>query len=610
MNSKKLTRQLIPLTLLALTFSSLPVGPSVERAFASTGALTIATGGDTSPTSNWSYNSGTGLLSVTGTATIAPSYLAGVLDQRHLVIEALSIAVNDNLEATTGNYDLDLKASGNIIVANGVSIQTRGGGDIIIQSDTDENLSGSIRLGGHTHASGRGSVISNGGDIYLSGGTNPLTGFAYGTTDVSPPSGSNTRASAGVAVYGFELNAGGGNILIRGIGTTSLSTRGVMLETNASTPGNTTLSTSGSGTVTVVGKANSSASGVITNPWGINISGCEISTSAGDILLQGETVQQGTSTNKRGIAAGGLTATSTTGDILIEDRSPTSVVNFTGLYFNTVNLTAPGGEVAIRSDRYYADGTTTLQTPRATIFPYNPGASFRASITNLGTIDGNEPVTGTSIELIVGLEESNAGVTVNGVIDVEGPVTINGGTVSVNNSLSASEEIEINTWTGNLSLARAVTSRLASGDSVMLFADKPEAVDQVGDGDIVVSGTGAVNVESGARALLYSGTKAASTGLEALVGGQSNSRTRVAATTTLGSLSPTISSTGKYALFRVGDAQTTTTPTTTTPTTTTPASTAMLAATGANVEWLMVAGFLVAVAGSGFLAFSRRKRIW
>jgi LPXTG-motif cell wall-anchored protein len=42
--------------------------------------------------------------------------------------------------------------------------------------------------------------------------------------------------------------------------------------------------------------------------------------------------------------------------------------------------------------------------------------------------------------------------------------------------------------------------------------------------------------------------------------------------------------------------------------TTTPA--ARLATTGANVEWLMVAGLLGVIAGSAFLAFSRRKRIW
>jgi LPXTG-motif cell wall-anchored protein len=57
----------------------------------------------------------------------------------------------------------------------------------------------------------------------------------------------------------------------------------------------------------------------------------------------------------------------------------------------------------------------------------------------------------------------------------------------------------------------------------------------------------------------------------------------------------------------------TTTPTATSTPTTAPASTtpaAKLATTGANLEWLMVAGLLAVVAGSGFLAFSRRKRIW
>jgi LPXTG-motif cell wall-anchored protein len=35
----------------------------------------------------------------------------------------------------------------------------------------------------------------------------------------------------------------------------------------------------------------------------------------------------------------------------------------------------------------------------------------------------------------------------------------------------------------------------------------------------------------------------------------------------------------------------------------------MLATTGANVELLLVAGLLAVIAGSGFIAFSRRKRI-
>jgi LPXTG-motif cell wall-anchored protein len=43
---------------------------------------------------------------------------------------------------------------------------------------------------------------------------------------------------------------------------------------------------------------------------------------------------------------------------------------------------------------------------------------------------------------------------------------------------------------------------------------------------------------------------------------------------------------------------------------TTATTTPTLATTGANVEWLIVAGLLAGLAGSGFLALSRRKRIW
>jgi LPXTG-motif cell wall-anchored protein len=55
------------------------------------------------------------------------------------------------------------------------------------------------------------------------------------------------------------------------------------------------------------------------------------------------------------------------------------------------------------------------------------------------------------------------------------------------------------------------------------------------------------------------------------------------------------------------------TPTPVTPAAAAPASAAppvKLATTGANLEWLLVAGLLAVIAGSGFVAFSRRKRIW
>jgi LPXTG-motif cell wall-anchored protein len=61
-------------------------------------------------------------------------------------------------------------------------------------------------------------------------------------------------------------------------------------------------------------------------------------------------------------------------------------------------------------------------------------------------------------------------------------------------------------------------------------------------------------------------------------------------------------------------AETTAPAATTPPAAATPAAptapAAKLATTGVSAEWLLVAGLLSAIAGSGFLAFSRRKRIW
>ena len=72
-----------------------------------------------------------------------------------------------------------------------------------------------------------------------------------------------------------------------------------------------------------------------------------------------------------------------------------------------------------------------------------------------------------------------------------------------------------------------------------------------------------------------------------------------------------------YAIWTSNSAPSPVTTPTTAPATTAPVATpattapaAGLASTGVDLEWLAMAGFLSAIAGSGFLAISRRKRIW
>ena len=60
-----------------------------------------------------------------------------------------------------------------------------------------------------------------------------------------------------------------------------------------------------------------------------------------------------------------------------------------------------------------------------------------------------------------------------------------------------------------------------------------------------------VTVESGARALLYSGKELESTGVKTALGGEANIRYEVDANTNLSTLDPSISATGSFGLFRI-----------------------------------------------------------
>jgi hypothetical protein len=593
-------------------------------ATAGTGALTIAASGGSTEGTGWTYSAGVLKTASDAAVTVNAAAVIAKLDSGDLTIEAGSITVNADVVATTGSSNLTFKSLANINVGRGVNIETLDGGDITFHANSDGVGPGSIRLGDHL-APSRGSVTSNGGDIVLSGGLNPATGFASASADYS--SGTGPKPWAGIAIYGFDVDAGGGNIIVRGTtGITQTNTRGVLIGGSAATPSKTTFVTTGNGNVTIVGQGNPAVTaddgaGGFTNV-GISWENGEISTVAGDILLSGAAVTQGTSANKRGMALGGLVATAASGDIRIEETSDTSISGLTGfVLLSPITLVAPLGKVDIRSDIFRSVTTMTFESPEVTIYPYSDGASFFRDVANLGIIKANEAGAPTTA-ITIGREGNTAGITVDGAVDVNGSLTINGGTVAVNQRVDATGVIEINTWTGNLTLANVVASSASTGDSVKLYADKSELVDRIGDGHIVVSGSGAISVQVGARALLYSGTEAASTGLVTLVGGTANTRTRVAAATNLAAVSPALASTGVFALFRVdpevgeiivypetGEGIATGPSRRSARTTVEDAPTAELAATGApQIGMALGASSLLTVAGIGFVLVGLGRR--
>lgn len=601
------------LAVVVMLLSSVGIVASNSLAFASPFNLTI---------SGASGNCGTlgPVVEASGSCTtINATELATQLASGSVEIVASgNITVSDSIISTNNaNSDnLTLKAGGNIIVNNAVQITTQGG-NIVLQSATaDGAITGSIRLGSLNNTAG--SISSNGGNIMLSGGSNPLTDYALASSDIE-----TDKSSAGVAVYGFSVNSGNGNILVRGnsFRTGGERTRGILLDESGG--GLPTFTATGSGRIELVGLVQS-ATGTSTSHWALNIRAGRFETVTGRIDLNGRVETTGGSeVNRRGVSAeGNFVATSAIGNITVEDS--TTVAGHQETLFAAAGTTrfTTAGNVQIIGNKV-ANGTTLeFNTPQAEILSYE-APSFTSSLT-VGKVTANN-----ANNLTIGRPGNASAVTLNEPITVGGPTTIHGSTLAINGSLQApgsvitlhasteatqtasinSDRLSLNglgdftlentgnnvatiaggsvsqklgslsftdaadgltigdvgplqgihasggirlvTLSGNINVSRPVTSDVPSSDAIFMYANQPAPVDDAGDGDIIVSGTGAVLIESGARALLYSGAATTSTGLSQLAGAASNIRTRVDADTALADINPALGNTGLFVLYRV-----------------------------------------------------------
>lgn len=592
---------------LALAFgqTTLLSGP-ISPAYAANNTLTVVASGGSPENTGWKYASG--VLTATTSVSVNASDIQAKLALGDLAVVADTIAVSSSIVAANANA-LVLRSTGNITVDSVVTISSQGG-DITLQSDSDASGVGSIRLGRSADATA-GTISSGGGDVTLSGGLDPTTGYAMASSDfvVSKP-------AAGVASFGFNVQAGGGAILVRGSSgpNGSISTRGILLESNAAS--RTVFETTATGTITMVGDGSQIAT---SNAWGMGMSGVTMRTVSGNISLSGKanTVPG----NARGVTASNATFASTTGDISIDDTTNGGAANYTGMYVGgTLTDISTLGAITIRADEYISDGTLSFTGPSATLKPYT-ATSFTASLP-VGRL------TATNCQnLVIGQSGNTSGVTFAYPVAVGGPATVFGAAIAFNAAFSSSANlyiygsgavtqtgaitadglaligvgtytltnasnnvatlaagsssspvgsvaytdasggltvgqvssltgvyslgaVNIATVSGDLSIAQPLSSIATSGDSIKLYANKPASSGTAGDGNLVLAGSGTIIVDPGARALLYSGTRTASTGLLAFVGGESNARSLIDATSVVSSITPALGSVGAYALFR------------------------------------------------------------
>jgi hypothetical protein len=584
--------------------------------------VTISSAAGDAQGTTWDVSGG--VLTSTSNATINSTTISSLLGNANLTIDATSLLIQDSITATNG-YNLILKATSNIRVVGGVAIST-GGGNVIFQSDSDASGSGSTRLGGGiSGAAGVGAspnsaadstvgkISSGGGNIVFSGGTDINTGFAKASADYGYIGG--TKPRAGVAIFGFNVDAGGGNITIRSSGgTNASSTRALLIEQNVTT--RASFSTTGSGSISLIGDGSAIAT---STSWGIAASGVNISTSSGDISLVGK--GNTAYSNARGIATSNVNYQSTSGSITLIDETDGSAANYNGSYFGAPNVFSTNNTIMIKSDKFQNSGsakftltcsTATFQSYSSASFAGTPGFdeidASNCQTLNIGASGNTSGLTfGSPINVGGALNLIGAAIAINNTVTASSTITLTAsgnvtqsgrisasglrvlgsgnftlttdsnsvttlsvgssgarvgsfsffnsseltiGTVSSSSGIYSSETITVATKNGNLNITHPISTNAPVGDRIVLYANKAQANGNVGTGNITFSGSGSIGIESGARALLYSGSRPESSGLVSAVGGEVNARSLIDSSTVISAISPTVSSTGSFAFFR------------------------------------------------------------
>ena len=422
------------------------------------GGLTIVASGGVNENSGWSYSNGVIRSTSSAAVNLNAADVLSKLNINHLTIEASSVTVNADINSTYVN-DLTLKATGNIIQENGVLVTTAGG-NVTYWSDSDDNGIGAIQLKNSGIIGG--SVTTNGGNITMGGGTDPLLDFAMANNTTTLI---DSQPYGGVWFRYASLNAGGGNIIINGSnGSLVASTRGIYST-------ETTIQTSGTGTITLNGDGGSSTGA--TNPWGISTGTTTIQSESGNIFIYG--ISNATNAgNERGMALGGYIQ-SASGDIYIEDKTTSTTqtnyaAKFNGIYMPVSigkgTLPSSSSNVYIRGNEIQTETSTAIETTgNIEITPSTGETSFTNTLFWAGE--------NTASKLIVGNVLNTADITLAGDITTTGSITVYGGDIAVNgdlNTTGASDADILLKASDNIILASS-KSIVTDGGDVVFWSD-------------------------------------------------------------------------------------------------------------------------------------------
>jgi Ca2+-binding RTX toxin-like protein len=394
--------------------------------------------------------------------------------------------VNATLDGVTATGDIELTTSGRILTfgmldSNGGNILITAvddvvilndvasdGGDITFNSDSDGTGGGGIAVDG---VFGSAVVTSSGGNIVLGGGADPTMNPAVATVFVF---------DQGVAVDDATLDAGTGNILIRG--SSDLSDDAVDFSNGA-------VVTTTSGTITVIGDSTGDDDGVDFD------SGAMVSTTSGSITITGTAT--GTADEGVTISDSGTVVTTDSGQITITGAGANGdgVNVLDGAVVSSTGTSAPGiildGTAATTFDAGVliagTDAAVTAVSGAIQITGNNMidlgvfiGDDATVSSTGTGATAATVTIEGTGAFGVYALDSAQA------VTSIDGDITINGTSTNLEGVLIENAGIEA-TGTGANAANISISGTSANSDGVAIISS---GTVQSADGAVQITGDG------------------------------------------------------------------------------------------------------------------------
>lgn len=477
------------------TFGTLIVTPTTGSSFAAT---------LNSSALNYSGISGLVLGNATNTAGITIGTSTSIAGP--ITCYGGDININENINTTAGaaSGDILLKASGNIFTAANKSITTNNG-DVILWADSDNTGNGSISLGNNTTINTANELttsgLSGGGKVVLAGGNDDGSNggaASDGIPDGFAASSTGNGISLGTSTANTTLMySGGGDIIIRGKSTyasgTTFTDRIGMFQYGKWT------ANAGKGSIIITGTA--------TGFYGVNFTYPASNLTSTDkhlVLISdkatGDAIKiTGTSNNDYGVVFNYLNPK----EILATGGGNISITGTAGgnygVFLQNQDILATGGTITLDGGsrgilstqygaRFGARSGTTITTSSANVVLAgdvlafdNLASGFTNTVTTAGTL-AVQPSTisfasalawpiprftvGSGITgMTLGKSTNVSNVTISSSQSIAGPITIYGGTITLNQNISSSTGGLISLLGNTVALGFPIT--LVNGDILL-----------------------------------------------------------------------------------------------------------------------------------------------